>query len=125
MGSIHAGGTEEQRERWLPAMARMESIGAFGLTEPHGGSDVARGMETTARRDGSGPDAEWVLDGEKRWIGNATFADVIVIWARDAETDDVRGFVVPRDTPGMEITKIEGELAGMGRTSILGVKLPG
>lgn len=107
MGSIHAGGTEEQRRRWLPAMARMETIGAFGLTEPHGGSDVARGMETTARRDGD----EWVLDGDKRWIGNATFADVIVIWARDAETSDVRGFVVPADAEGMTVAKIEGKTA--------------
>lgn len=107
MGSIHAGGTEEQRRRWLPAMARMETIGAFGLTEPHGGSDVARGMETTARRDGD----EWVLDGDKRWIGNATFADVIVIWARDAETNDVRGFVVPADAEGMTVAKIEGKTA--------------
>lgn len=111
MGSIHAGGTEEQRRRWLPSMARMETIGAFGLTEPHGGSDVAGGMETTATRDGSGPDAEWVLEGDKRWIGNATIADVIVIWARDPETGDVRGFVVPADTPGMTITKIEGKTA--------------
>ena len=107
MGSIHAGGTEEQRQRWLPAMARMESIGAFGLTEPHGGSDVAGGMETTATRDGD----EWVLEGDKRWIGNATIADVIVVWARDAETNDVRGFVVPAGTPGMTITKIEGKTA--------------
>ena len=107
MGSIHAGGTEEQRQRWLPAMARMESIGAFGLTEPHGGSDVAGGMETTATRDGD----EWILDGDKRWIGNATIADVIVVWARDAETNDVRGFVVPAGTPGMTITKIEGKTA--------------
>jgi glutaryl-CoA dehydrogenase len=107
MGSIHAGGTSEQRQRWLPAMARMESIGAFGLTEPHGGSDVAGGMETTATRDGD----EWVLEGDKRWIGNATIADIVVVWARDAETNDVRGFVVPADTPGMTITKIEGKTA--------------
>jgi glutaryl-CoA dehydrogenase len=111
MGSIHAGGTEEQRQRWLPSMARMETIGAFGLTEPHGGSDVAGGMETTARREGSGPDAEWVLDGDKRWIGNATIADVIVVWARDLETGEVRGFVVPRDAEGMTIVKIEGKTA--------------
>ena len=69
MGSIDACGTAEQRERWLPSMAAMETIGAFGLTEPHGGSDVAGGMETTARREGD----EWVLDGHKRWIGNGTF----------------------------------------------------
>ncbi|GLZ48629.1 glutaryl-CoA dehydrogenase [Actinomycetospora sp. NBRC 106375] len=107
MGSIWAGGTSEQRQRWLPSMARMETIGAFGLTEPHGGSDVAGGMETTARRDGD----HWVLDGDKRWIGNATFADVVVIWARDLETGEVRGFVVPRETEGMTIAKIEGKTA--------------
>ena len=107
MGSVHAGGTEEQRQRWLPSMARMETIGAFGLTEPDGGSDVAGGMRTTARRDGD----EWVLDGDKRWIGNATFADIVVIWARDLETNEVRGFVVPRDTEGMTIAKIEGKTA--------------
>ena len=73
MGSILACGSEEQQRRWLPAMSRFEKIGAFGLTEPHGGSDVAGGMETTARRDGD----EWVLNGAKRWIGNATFADVV------------------------------------------------
>ena len=110
MGSIFACGTPEQRERWLPAMARMETIGAFGLTEPHGGSDVAGGMETTATRDGD----EWVLDGEKRWIGNATFADLIVIWARDTDPEAdgaVRGFVVPRGTEGMTVSKIEGKQA--------------
>lgn len=110
MGSIWACGTAEQRERWLPAMARMEQIGAFGLTEPHGGSDVAGGMETTAQRVTSGANGdEWVLDGEKRWIGNATFADLIIIWARDADDEAVRGFVVPAGTPGMTITRIEGK----------------
>jgi len=89
----------------------MELIGAFGLTEPHGGSDVAGGMETTARRDGD----DWVLDGHKRWIGNGTFADLIVIWARDvSEGEDgraVRGFVVPRETTGLTTAKIEDKLA--------------
>jgi glutaryl-CoA dehydrogenase len=108
MGSIWACGTPEQQDRWLPAMARMDQIGAFGLTEPHGGSDDAGGMETTATRDGD----EWVLDGEKRWIGNATLADLIVIWARDtdpAAQGAVRGFVVPSPLDGMTITKIEGK----------------
>ncbi len=109
MGSIDACGTPEQRERWLPPMARMETIGAFGLTEPHGGSDVAGGMETTARCEGE----EWVIDGHKRWIGNGTFADVIIIWARDvSEGEDgraVRGFVVPRETEGLTTAKIEGK----------------
>ena len=67
MGSIYYCGSDEQKHRWLPAMRRLELIGAFGLTEPHGGSDVAGGLETTARRDGD----DWVLDGAKRWIGNA------------------------------------------------------
>ncbi len=111
MGSIDLCGSAEQRARWLPAMARMERIGAFGLTEPDGGSDVARGLRTTARRVGSGPDAEWVLDGEKRWIGNGTFADLVVIWARDVADDAVKGFVVAQDNPGMTTSKIENKVA--------------
>jgi glutaryl-CoA dehydrogenase len=111
MGSIDLCGSPEQRERWLPAMARLEQIGAFGLTEPHGGSDVARGLETTARREGSGPDAGWVLDGEKRWIGNGTFADLVVIWARDVSDDSVKGFVVAQDNPGMTTSKIENKIS--------------
>ncbi len=107
MGSIDLCGSAEQRQRWLPAMARMEKIGAFGLTEPHGGSDVARGLETTARRDGD----DWVLDGEKRWIGNGTFADLVVIWARDVADDNVKGFVVEQHNPGMTTTKIENKIA--------------
>jgi glutaryl-CoA dehydrogenase len=107
MGSIYYCGSDEQRERWLPAMRRLEKIGAFGLTEPHGGSDVAGGLETTARREGD----HWVLDGAKRWIGNGTFADVVVIWARDVEDDSVKGFVVEKGTPGFTATKMENKLA--------------
>ncbi len=107
MGSIDLCGSAEQRERWLPAMARMEQIGAFGLTEPHGGSDVARGLETTATRDGD----TWTLNGEKRWIGNGTFADLVVIWARDVADDAVKGFVVGQDNPGMTTSKIENKIA--------------
>ncbi len=107
MGSIGGCGSDEQQERWLPSMARMEKIGAFGLTEPHGGSDVAAGLETTARREGD----EWVINGAKRWIGNATFADLIIIWARDEEDDKVRGFVVEKDTPGFTATRIEHKIA--------------
>jgi glutaryl-CoA dehydrogenase len=106
MGSVARCGSDEQQERWLPAMARMEKIGAFGLTEPHGGSDVAAGLETTARREGD----EWVLNGAKRWIGNATFADLVIIWARDEE-NHVRGFVVEKGTPGFTATKIEHKIA--------------
>ncbi|GAA4846868.1 acyl-CoA dehydrogenase family protein [Actinomycetospora corticicola] len=105
--SIDLLGSEEQKERWLPAMRRMERIGAFGLSEPHGGSDVAGGLETTARREGD----EWVLDGAKRWIGNGTFADLVVVWARDTDDGEVKGFVVEQDTPGFTATKMEGKLA--------------
>jgi glutaryl-CoA dehydrogenase len=107
MGSIVACGSDEQKQRWLHAMGRMEKIGAFALTEPHGGSDVAGGLRTTARRDGD----EWVLDGAKRWIGNATFADYIVVWARDADDNHVKGFVVEKGTPGFTATKIEHKIA--------------
>src|SRR3984893_6772793 len=107
MGSIITCGSEEQKRRWLPAMSQFEKIGAFALTEPHGGSDVAGGMETTARRDGD----EWVINGAKRWIGNATFADLVVIWARDVDTNHVLGFVVEKDTPGFRPTKIENKIA--------------
>jgi glutaryl-CoA dehydrogenase len=107
MGSIHQCGSPEQRERWLPPMRRLEKIGAFGLTEPHGGSDVAGGLETTARRDGD----EWVIDGAKRWIGNGTFADLIVVWARDVADDEVKAFVVEKDMPGFAATKMENKLA--------------
>lgn len=107
MGSIEVGGDEEQRHRWLPAMAKLDLIGAFGLTEPHGGSDVAGGLETSCRREGD----VWVLDGAKRWIGNATFADLVVIWARVPDSNTVHGFVVERGIPGFETSKMEGKLA--------------
>src|SRR3954453_16706186 len=107
MGSIALCGSEDQRERWLPAMARMELIGAFGLTEPEQGSGIARGVRTTARRDGD----HWVLDGQKKWIGNASFADLIIIWAKDVETDRVLGFVVEKDTPGFSTVDLEDKIA--------------
>ncbi|MGY1748956.1 acyl-CoA dehydrogenase family protein [Modestobacter sp. SYSU DS0511] len=107
MGSIMILGSAEQRRRWIPSMMRMETIGAFALTEPEGGSDVARGMRTTARRDGD----EWVLDGAKRWIGNGTFADVVVVFARDVADDQVKTFVVEKGTPGFTATKIEDKFA--------------
>src|SRR5215210_7949765 len=107
MGAIHHCGSEEQKEDWLPRMARFEAIGAFGLTEPDVGSGAARGLLTTARRDGD----VWVLNGAKRWIGNATFADVVVIWARDEADDQVKGFLVEKGTPGFEAAKITGKIA--------------
>ncbi len=106
MSSILYCGSEEQKQRWLPALARMDAIGAFGLTEPEIGSDAAH-LLTTVRRVGD----TYVLDGAKRWIGNATFADVTVIWARDAETAQVQGFLVEKDTPGFLATPIMGKIA--------------
>ncbi|GAC1322403.1 MAG: hypothetical protein NVSMB13_00750 [Mycobacteriales bacterium] len=107
MGSIVYCGSPEQQQRWLPDMFALDTVGAFALTEPHGGSDVAGGLETTARRDGD----TWVLNGAKRWIGNGTFADLIVVWARDVADDQVKGFVVGKDTLGFVATKMEGKLA--------------
>ncbi|GAA0820100.1 acyl-CoA dehydrogenase family protein [Streptosporangium amethystogenes subsp. fukuiense] len=107
MGSVDRLGSDEQRERWLPPMAAMEKIGAFALTEPEGGSDVAAGLRTTARREGD----VWVLNGAKRWIGNATFADLIVVWAKDEADGQVKGFVVEKGTPGFAATKIENKIA--------------
>jgi glutaryl-CoA dehydrogenase len=104
MSAIAKFGSEEQKQQWLPGMARGELIGCFGLTEPTAGSDPAS-MRTTAVRQGS----DWVLTGAKRWIGLASIADVAVLWAR---TDDgVRGFVVPTSTPGFTATPIEPKLS--------------
>jgi len=105
MSAIARLGSEEQRRRWLPAMARLEQIGAFALTEPAHGSDAVM-LETRARRDGVG----YVLDGRKRWIGNGSFADLIVVWARD-DDGNVGGFVVERGTPGYEPTVMTGKIA--------------
>jgi glutaryl-CoA dehydrogenase len=107
MGSIYHCGSEEQKEEWLPRMASFNVIGAFGLTEPEVGSGVARGLQTTARRDGD----TWVLNGAKRWIGNGTFADVVVIWARDEADDEVKGFLVEKGTPGFQATKMTHKIA--------------
>jgi glutaryl-CoA dehydrogenase len=107
MGSIYHCGSEAQKERWLPVMARLERIGAFGLTEPASGSDAARGLQTTARRDGD----TWVLNGQKKWIGNATFADVVVIWARDEADRQVKGFLVEKGTPGFSPVKMKDKMA--------------
>jgi glutaryl-CoA dehydrogenase len=107
MGSIYLCGSDEQKERWLPEMARMEKIGAFGLTEPDVGSGAAGGLTTTARRDGS----EWILDGQKKWIGNATFADYVIIWARSLEDGQVKGFVVAPSTPGFSTSKMKDKMA--------------
>ncbi|MFC0112039.1 acyl-CoA dehydrogenase family protein [Kibdelosporangium aridum] len=107
MSSIYFGGNQEQRDRWLATMATMDKIGAFAMTEPLGGSDVAGGMRTTAKRDGD----TWILNGAKKWIGNATFADYVVVWARDAEHHNVKGFVVEKGAPGFRPVKIGGKVA--------------
>lgn len=107
MGSIYLCGSEEQKQEWLPRMQRMELIGAFGLTEPDVGSAVAGGMGTTCRKEGD----DWVLNGQKKWIGNATFSDVTIIWARDEETDQVKGFLVRKGNPGFVAEKIQNKMA--------------
>jgi glutaryl-CoA dehydrogenase len=107
MGSIYLCGSEEQKQRWLPAMARLEKIGAFGLTEPEVGSGASGGLTTTARREGD----TWILNGQKKWIGNATFADVTVIWARDVADKQVKGFLVEKGTPGFKPEKMKDKIA--------------
>jgi glutaryl-CoA dehydrogenase len=104
MKSIDLLGSEEQKQRWLPAMARLDAIGAFALTEPAHGSDSVA-LETTARREPGG----WVLDGAKRWIGNGSIADVVVVWARSDEDGQVKGFLVETDTPGFAAETMSGK----------------
>ena len=104
MSAIHKHGSEEQKQQWLPGMAKGAGIGCFGLTEPTAGSDPA-GMVTTAVRDGS----DWVLNGAKRWIGLASVAQVAIIWAKTEE--GIRGFIVPTETPGFTATPIEPKLS--------------
>ena len=108
MGSIYLGGSEEQKQRWLPSMARLEKIGCFGLTEPLVGSGSGGGLTTTAKREGD----TWILNGQKRWIGNSTFCDLSVIWAKDIDDNQVKGFVVEnKSTPGFSVEKIQNKIA--------------
>jgi glutaryl-CoA dehydrogenase len=104
MKSIAMHGSEEHKQRWLPALARLDAVGAFALTEPAHGSDSVA-LETSAHRDGDG----WVLDGAKRWIGNASIADVVVVWARSDQDGQVKGFLVEKGTPGYEAVVMEGK----------------
>ncbi len=107
MGSIYLMGSEAQKQEWLPAMQQFSKIGAFGLTEPSVGSGVAGGLTMKARRHGD----SWLLNGQKKWIGNATFADVVVLWAQDTEDHEVKGFLVRKDNPGMHVAKMEDKMA--------------
>lgn len=104
-GSIVLCGSPEQVREWIPWLSDGSTIASCGITEPASGSDTARGMQTTAKREGDA----WVLNGQKRWIGNATWADICVVWARDVGDDQVKGFIVPTDTPGFTATKIENK----------------
>ncbi|RLA28306.1 MAG: acyl-CoA dehydrogenase [Gammaproteobacteria bacterium] len=104
MYPIHAYGSEEQKQRWLPAMARGEAIGCFGLTEPQGGSDPSN-MKTHAKRDGD----DWILNGSKMWITNGNLADAALVWATTEE--GVRGFIVEKDMPGFTAQEIENKFS--------------
>ncbi len=107
MGSIYMCGSEEQKQEWLPKMQRLETIGAFGLTEPEVGSATAGGLTTTCKKTAEG----WVLNGQKKWIGNSTFSDITIIWARDLDDGQVKGFIVRKENPGFAVEKIKGKMA--------------
>ena len=123
MKSIALLGSEEQKQRWLPAMARLEAVGAFALTEPAHGSDSVA-LETSARRERD----DWILDGEKRWIGNGSIADVVVVWARSVQDGQVKGFLVEKDMPGFHAETIGGKGASraiwQAQISLGGVRVP-
>jgi alkylation response protein AidB-like acyl-CoA dehydrogenase len=125
MGSIYIDGSEEQKQKWLPPMARFEKIGCFGLTEPLVGSGASGGLLTTAKREGD----TWILNGEKRWIGNAPWCDLSIIWARDVADKQVKGFIVEnKTTPGFSVDKIEHKVAlkvvQNGHITLKGVRVP-
>jgi glutaryl-CoA dehydrogenase len=123
MRSIAMLGSEKQKLRWLPSLSRVEKLGAFALTEPEHGSDSVA-LETTARRDGSG----YVIDGAKKWIGNGTIADVVVVWARDTADGEVKGFLVEPEMPGYHARLIggKGSLRAVWQAEITldGVRVP-
>lgn len=107
MNSIDLCGSEEQRMKFLPPMARLEKIGAFALTEPDVGSAASSSLKTTCKRIGD----TWTINGQKKWIGNATFADYIIVWAKDEDDHQVKGFIVDRETAGLTTEKIEDKMA--------------
>jgi glutaryl-CoA dehydrogenase len=106
VGMIEALGSEEQKQRWLPGLATFTQLGAFALTEPEHGSDIAGGLETSARLDGG----EWVISGAKRWIGSGTIADFALVWARDQADGQIKGFIVETDRPGYRATRIANKI---------------
>jgi glutaryl-CoA dehydrogenase len=123
MRSIAMLGSEEQKARWLPAMARLEKLGAFALTEPlHGSDSVA--LETSARRDGD----TWIIDGQKKWIGNGTIADVTVLWARDVADGKVKAFLVEMGAAGYDARRIDGKgslrAVWQAEIELTGVRVP-
>ena len=108
MSSIYFGGSEEQKKKWLPPMARLETIGCFGLTEPLVGSGASGGLTTTAKREGD----TWIINGQKRWIGNSPWCDISIIWARDVADSQVKAFIVEnKTTPGFKVEKIQNKIA--------------
>ncbi|WP_087871803.1 acyl-CoA dehydrogenase family protein [Arthrobacter globiformis] len=106
VGMIDALGSEEQKQRWLPGLRAFTQLGAFALTEPEHGSDIAGGLATTARLE----NGEWVIDGAKRWIGAGTIADFALVWARDTADQQIKGFIVETDRPGYTATKISNKI---------------
>jgi glutaryl-CoA dehydrogenase len=106
LGMISQLGSEEQKARWLPGLKTFRHLGAFALTEPDHGSDIAGGLQTSARREGD----EWVLTGAKRWIGAGTIADFALVWARDEADGEIKGFIVETDRPGYTATKISNKI---------------
>ncbi|TPG50734.1 acyl-CoA dehydrogenase [Rhodanobacter glycinis] len=125
MGSIFLDGSEEQRQKWLPPMARFEKIGCFGLTEPLVGSGSSGGLNTTAKREGD----TWVINGQKRWIGNSPWCDISIIWARDLDDNQVKGFIIEnKTTPGFVVEKMEHKIAlkvvQNGQITLTNVRVP-
>ena len=125
MGSIYATGSEEQKNKWLPPMARFEKIGCFGLTEPLVGSGASGGLTTTAKREGD----TWILNGQKKWIGNSPWCDLSIIWARDVADNQVKAFIVEnKTTPGFSVEKIQGKfglkVVQNGLITLKDVRLP-
>src|SRR5260370_15191394 len=108
MGSSYLGGSEEQKQKWLHPMARMEKIGCFGLTEPLVGSGTGGGLNTTAKPEGD----TWVLNGQKKWIGNSPWCDVAIICARDVADNHVKGFIIEnKTTPGFKVEKTQHKVS--------------